>query len=166
MRSSVVRLLIPVALAAASLGTRCNDEPKATLIFRYQAAGAWADPSLFRLAFSQPDRRFEFDGSDLHTRMRSQNQYVGDFTLTNVRAGDNATVSIALVASADTLGRGTVTWRAERDWTYSVTGWVGATRPVGPCFQVRSATPLPARGGTTGDTLFVLYTELPYGAVC
>jgi hypothetical protein len=59
-----------------------------------------------------------------------------------------------------------VTWTPEKDWRYGVGTFIGPQRPLGLCFEIMHAEALPARGGTSGDSLFVLRSGLPEGAIC
>jgi len=149
-----------------SLGTSCKNEDVATLDIAYEAAGSYADPSLFRATFSQEGRRLTFDGSDLHVRSRTAAWFAGSFTLRTVDANRDATVDVVLVSNGDTLGAGSASWRAQKDWTYGVSAYVAPTRPQGHCFEIRDAKPLPSRNGSSGDSLFVVFAGLPYGAIC
>ena len=86
----------------------------------------------------------------------------GDIRL---RAGDPVRVNVHLeLATGDVTEA--VTWTPQEDWEYGVSAVVATHRPAGFCSSTVHARPLPATLTSTADTLFVLQSGLPKGAVC
>ena len=54
----------------------------------------------------------------------------------------------------------------ETNFEYGVDAHVGIHRPAGFCFTLAHALPLPPRGGTQGDSLFIAVGGIPRDAVC
>ena len=60
---------------------------------------------------------------------------------------------------------GRVEWTPQEDWEYGVTAFVDSMRPLGFCFRVAQAVPLPVASGATPDTLYMLHSGVGKGAI-
>jgi hypothetical protein len=71
-----------------------------------------------------------------------------------------------LVETSSGTVRGRVEWTPQEDWEYGVTAFVDSMPPLGFCFRVVQAVPLPVVSGATADTLYMIHAGVPTGAIC
>jgi hypothetical protein len=154
-----------VALITVLGGSSCRTAPAARLQLGYSASGQFASTTLFRADITQGGRSRVVRGSS----MQSQALPSGYLSATSddipLRAGDAVTVNVHLALVTGEVTEG-VTWTPQQDWQYGLTAVVATHRPQGFCFSIPHARSLPATASSTADTLFVLQSGLPKGAVC
>ena len=153
------------AAVLTALASAACSKPGATLSLGFDARGPYAAAARFHAVVTQGVYTRVARG----TSMRVVAQGPGSFTATTgnlpLGAGEPATVEVHLESAAgDVTER--ATWTPQEEWEYGVTAVVDSRRPQGFCFRVAHATPLPSDASASTDTLFVLQSGLPKGAIC
>ena len=159
--------LLPI-LVAVSTAMGCTEPEGVPLSLTLFAEGAYADPSLFRAEIMQGDGRRDVPPAQLSIRARSSTHVDANVDRLWVAVGHPVTVRVAVVSTTgDTAGSAVVSWTPERNWRYGVIATLGTQRFLGFCtIGTQEAVGLPPRGGNDGDSLFVVRSGLPEGAVC
>ena len=158
-----------MAGVVTSLSISCTEPtPLPQFNINYRADGPYADPALFSAEVNHGGWRGVFGPQQLTVRAQTASHVEAGLRDLPLRAGEPVTVRIAVVlASGDTAAAGSVSWTAEKDWGYSVTGEVGPRPPHGFCvISVSAAGELPPRAGTSGDSLFLVLSGLRKNTVC
>jgi hypothetical protein len=154
-----------VALILALGGSACRTAASASLHLSYNAAGQYASTSLYRADVAQRGDSQVVPGSS----MQSQSLPGGYLSATSgdirLLAGNATTVNVHLALATGEVTQA-VTWTPKADWQYGVMAVVAPRRPQGFCFSIVHARPLPAAPNSTADSLFIIQSGLPKGAVC
>lgn len=154
------------AALLALLATACSPGNDATLGIGFDAHGPYADLSVFRASIRQGGSTRVILGSQLDVRAQSSDVVSAGREGIGLESGEPVTVHIVIDPGADAVIDVPVTWTPQKDWGYGVGTVIGPQRPSTFCANVVHAEALPARGGTVGDSLFVLTSGLPKDAIC
>jgi len=148
-------------------GSRAPDTPRAgatTFEASYHGSGVYADLSLVRIVVGERPVLRRLAERDFTTAVYGT-PHSGRF---EVPGRGTLPVQVALVTAAgDTLAAARVVFQLEPDYRFGLGLVTGRERPIGPC--AGSALAVPIRGSDArraADTLFIMHSALPNGAVC
>ena len=150
---------ISVALAAGCAG------PEAKLGVSVNAHGTYAEASRYHLTITQGRLNRVIDGQSLQLSAQAPGYLAAAREGIRLSAGEPATVNIIVETSGGNAA-GNVSWTPQENWEYGVAAFVDTHRPAGFCFNIVEAIALPAPAGAAVDTLYVLQSGLPKGAIC
>ena len=160
----VCRIPAVFALAAALMSVACK-APEARLGTEIDAHGDYADPSRFRMILTEGGVSRAIDLTSMHVDALAPGHFSASREGIVLSPGTPATVE-ALVETSSGIVRGRVEWTPQEDWEYGVTAFVDSMPPLGFCFHVAQAVPLPVGSGATPDTLYMLHYGVGKGAIC
>lgn len=167
-RSNQVRRLWPAwsgAAVAVLLSSDCAAGRDARLSVGFDAHGPYAVASGFHAVVTQGALSRVVRGSSMQVVASADNYLAASRDDIRLRPNAPTTVDVHVAAAGgDVTERVSLT--PQEDWEYSVAVVVNSRRPHGLCFNVVRATPLPAVAGAATDTLFVIQSGLPRGAIC
>lgn len=157
---------IPKALAlAAALASAACKATEAKLGAEINAHGEYAEPARFHLVLTQGGRSRAIDPSSMRVDVMAPGYFSAGRDDIPLTPGTPATVE-ALVETASGTVAGRVAWTPQEDWEYGVTAFVDSMPPLGFCFRVVQAVPLPVASGGAPDTLYMLHSGMGKGAIC
>jgi hypothetical protein len=154
-----------VGLILALGDSACATAPSARLQLSYSAHDQYASTSLYRADIAQSGHSQTVHGSSMQSQALSSGYLSATSGNIRLRAGEAATVNVHLHLATGEVTEA-VTWTPQNDWEYGVAAVVATHRPQGICIAIVHARPLPATLTSTADTLFILQSGLPKGAVC
>lgn len=168
MHSSAIAKLLRQARAvtaiSAVLAAACAG-PEAKLGVSVNAHGAYAEASRYHVTITQGPLNRVIDGQTLHVSAQAPGYLAAGREGIRLSAGEPATVNIIVETSTGTAA-GSASWTPQENWEYGVAAFVDTHRPAGFCFKIVEAIPLPAPAAAAVDTLYILQSGLPKGAVC
>lgn len=153
-----------------TLATFCgctNGDPSSQLDLRFDVSGAYADPHLFVAEVTQGGARRILPATSFTILSQSGASFSAELRGLRVQAGQPVTVRIAVLGAAtDTAAAAIASWTPEANWVYGIGAEVAPQLGAFVCGAVAARLALPARGGSSGDSLFVVRGGLPQGAIC
>jgi hypothetical protein len=152
-------MVASIAIAA------CDGGHDPTLSIGFSAIGSYADASRFRATVYQLGFPRVIDGPSMLKYVDEPDAIIASRSHIRLRSGSEVTVDVALQTSAGPA-TARLAWTPQRDWDYGVEALVDTHRPQGFCVNIVQAIPLPPASGVPADTLFIVQSGLPTGAVC
>lgn len=157
--------LARIAAIAAALASAACSKPDAKLSLGFDARGQYAAAARFHAVVTQGMHTRVVRGTSMRVMAQAPGYFVATTEDLRLGPGEPVTVDLHLESAAGNVTE-RVTWTPQEDWEYGVTAVVDSRRPQGICFGIAHVAPLPPGVANSADTLFVLQSGLPKGAIC